>query len=344
MDVGCHEYFMAKALKEARKGIGLTSPNPAVGALLVDQNRIIARGFHRQAGADHAEVDCLRKIPRPISPDGILYVTLEPCSTRGRTAPCTDYILERGIRHVVLGAIDPNPKHSGRAIDLLRRAGVEVLSGIREKECTDLNEAFNKWIGTGEPFVIAKCGMSLDGRLTTPPGESQWITSPQARRDANRLRSSVDAILVGAETIRQDNPKLTARSGVQGRQPWRVVITRSGRLLRSARIFCDSHSSRTLLYRNQSLRKVLHDLGQREIVTVLIEGGGEVLSEALDNRLIDKIQIYIGGQFTGGPTFAFGGIGAASTAEALVVNAPHYERIGNNVRITGNVAARVPTP
>lgn len=332
---------MAKALEEAKKGLGLTSPNPAVGAVLVDQNRIIARGFHEQAGADHAEIACLRKVRDPISPDATLYVTLEPCSTHGRTAACTDYIIERGLRRVVLGAVDPNPKHSGRAITLLQRAGIEVLTGIREKECIELNEAFNKWIVTREPFVIAKCGMSLDGRLTTPPGESRWITSLPARRDANQLRSTVDAILVGAETVRRDNPRLTVRQRARRRQPWRVILTRSDRLPQAARIFRDSHSSRTIVYRNQSLRMVLDDLGKREIVSVLIEGGGEVLSEALDDRLIDKIQIYIGAKFTGGPTLAFGGVGAGSTAEALFVSVPHYERIGNDLRITGTVVPSV---
>src|SRR5207248_6281726 len=201
-----------EALYQACKGGGLTSPNPAVGAILVQGRRILARGYHRRAGADHAEVDCLRKISAPISPGAILYTTLEPCSTRGRTAACVDYIIERGVRHVVIGAIDPNPKHGGRAIEMLVRGGIEVSSGVLESECTALNEAFNKWIRTHEPFVIAKCGMSLDGRLTASPADSQWITSVQSRRDARKLRATVDAIVVGAKTIRQDNPRLTIRT------------------------------------------------------------------------------------------------------------------------------------
>ena len=335
------EKFMREALDEARKGAGLTSPNPAVGAILVERGRILARGYHRQAGADHAEVDCLRKISEPVSPGAILYVTLEPCSTRGRTAPCVDYIIERAIRRVVIGAVDPNPKHRGRAIEMLLRAGIEVSTGMLESECTALNEAFNKWIRTREPFVIAKCGMSLDGRLTAPPTDSQWITSAQSRRDARELRATVDAILVGAETIRRDNPRLTVRIKSARKQPWRVILTRSGRLPRDANIFCDSHASRTLIYRNQRLRTVLRDLGRREITSVLLEGGGKVLSEALDQGLIDKLQIYIGSKLTGGNVLAFGGKGAQSAAESFRLRSVRYERFGDDVRVTGYLESPV---
>ena len=335
------EKFMREALAEARKGAGLTSPNPAVGAILVERGRILARGYHRQAGADHAEVDCLRKISEPVSPGAILYVTLEPCSTRGRTAPCVDYIIERAIRRVVIGAVDPNPKHRGRAIEMLLRAGIEVSTGMLESECTALNEAFNKWIRTREPFVIAKCGMSLDGQLTAPPTDSQWITSAQSRRDARELRATVDAILVGAETIRQDNPRLTLRIKSAKKQPWRVILTRSGRLPRDANIFCDSHASRTLIYRNQRLRTVLRDLGRREITSVLLEGGGEVLSEALDRGLIDKVQIYIGSKLTGGNVLAFGGKGAKSVAESFRLRSARYERFRDDVRVTGYLESPV---
>src|SRR5207248_29407 len=335
------EKFMRQALDEARKGAGFTSPNPAVGAILVERARILARGYHRQAGADHAEVDCLRKISGPVPPGAILYTTLEPCSTRGRTAACVDYIIERGVRHVFIGAIDPNPKHGGRAIEMLVRAGIEVSSGVLESECAALNEAFNKWIRTREPFVIAKCGMSLDGRLTAPPTDSQWITSAQSRRDARELRATVDAILVGAETIRQDNPRLTVRIKSARKQPWRVILTRSGRLPRDANIFCDSHASRTLIYRNQRLRTVLRDLGRREITSVLLEGGGKVLSEALDQALIDKLQIYIGSKLTGGNVLAFGGKGARSAAESFRLRSVRYERFGDDVRVTGYLESPV---
>jgi diaminohydroxyphosphoribosylaminopyrimidine deaminase / 5-amino-6-(5-phosphoribosylamino)uracil reductase len=330
-----HKKFMRAALVEAEKGLGTTSPNPAVGAMLVWRNRIIARGHHRRAGGDHAEIDCLQKLAGPIPTEAVLYVTLEPCSTRGRTAPCANYIIQRGVRRVVIGAVDPNPKHRGRAIGLLRAAGIDVSTGVLEDECARLNEAFNKWIVTGEPFVIAKSGMSLDGYLTRPSGETRWLTSESSRSHAQQLRALVDAIIVGAETIRRDNPRLTVRKGPRRTQPWRVILTRSGRLPRNARVFRDSERERTLVYRGRSLRAVLRDLGRREITSVLIAGGGDVLSQALDQRLIDKVQIYIAPIFTGGGVLAFGGNGAPSTQRSLRLDSPRYQRIGQDICITG---------
>ncbi len=325
---------MRAALKEAEKAQGQTSPNPAVGAVLVIDNRIVAKGHHRGAGREHAEIECLRNFDAPVPARGTLYVTLEPCSTVGLTAPCTDAILKAGVRKVVVGAIDVNPRHSGKGIVQLRNAGVKIREGILARECARLNEAFNKWIVTQRPFVIAKCGMSLDGRLTRPPGEPRWITDVSARRHAQGLRARVDAILVGAETVRADNPRLTVR-GVQGaRQPWRVVLTRSGSLPRRARLFCDRLTARTLVYRRKCLASVLKDLGKKNVTSVLIEGGGDVLGQALDARLIDKVQLYLGPILTGGPIIAFSGRGAEATVNAMRLDRVSYKRIGQNVRIT----------
>jgi diaminohydroxyphosphoribosylaminopyrimidine deaminase / 5-amino-6-(5-phosphoribosylamino)uracil reductase len=329
------EQFMRAALNEAKKAHGRTSPNPAVGAVLVIDNRIVAKGHHREAGRDHAEVECLRNFGAPVPARATLYVSLEPCSTTGRTAPCTNAIIGAGVKNVVVGATDVNPRHSGRGIVELRNAGVRVRDGILAEECTRLNEAFNKWIVTGRPFVIAKCGMSLDGRLTRPPAESRWITGRNARRDAHLLRASVDAVLVGAETVRTDNPRLTVR-GVRGaRQPWRVVLTRSGELPRRARLLSDKFAARTLIYKRKSLASVLKDLGKRGITSVLIEGGGEVLGEALDKRLIDRVQIYLGPILTGGPVIAFPGEGTGKTADALRLREIAYQQIGQNISISG---------
>src|SRR5213080_5538605 len=248
-----HEEFMRAALNEAKRALGQTSPNPAVGAVLVIKNRIVAKGHHREAGRDHAEIECLRNFGGPVPPRATLYITLEPCSTVGRTAPCTGAILSAGVKNVVVGAIDVNPRHRGKGIMQLRNAGVNVREGILADECAQINEAFNKWIVTGRPFVIAKCGMSLDGRLTRTFGEPRWITGGAARHHAHALRARVDAVLVGAETVRVDNPRLTVR-GVQGaRQPWRVVLTRSGRLWRQAHLLSDKFSARTLIYKRKSL-------------------------------------------------------------------------------------------
>src|SRR5216110_1591529 len=254
------ERFMRAALKEAKKAQGQTSPNPAVGAVLVIDSRIVARGHHRGAGHDHAEIECLRNFTDDVPARATLYVTLEPCSTVGLTAPCTTAIIKAGIKNVVTGAVDVNPRHSGRGITQLRNAGVHVRDGILAEECAHLNEGFNKWIITGRPFVIAKCGMSLDGRLTRPPSEPRWITSSTARRHAHELRTRVDAVLIGAETLRADNPRLTVRGMRHGRQPWRVVLTRSENLPPRAHLFSDRQAARTLVYKRERLAAVLEDL------------------------------------------------------------------------------------
>src|SRR6266566_4432934 len=269
-----HERFMRSALAEAGKSIGQTSPNPAVGAVLVIGNRIVSRGHHRRAGFPHAEIECLRSFRRKVPKNATLYVTLEPCSTRGRTGACTDEIIRAGVKSVVIGATDPNPRHRGRGIEILRSAGIEVRAGVLAEECAALNESFNKWIATGIPFVIAKCGMSLDGRLTRPERGSRWITSPTARRHA---------------------------------QPVRGVMTRSGKLPRSARFFTDRFAKNSFVYRNMPLGAILAELGQKNITSAVIEGGGNVLGHALDERLIDKVQIYVAPILSGGPIVAFGG-------------------------------------
>ena len=335
MDRGRDEKFMRAALNEAKKGLGQTSPNPAVGAVLVVGNRIVARGHHRRAGRDHAEVECLRNFPGAVPARATLYVTLEPCSTEGRTAPCADAILQAGVRNVVVGAIDVNPRHSGKGIVKLRNAGVRVRNGVLADECTQINEAFNKWIVTGRPFVIAKCGMSLDGRLTRPAGESRWITGHSARRHAHQLRATADAILVGAQTVRADNPRLTVRGVPSARQPHRVVLSRSGNLPQHAHLFSDRHASRTLIYRRKSLAAVLKNLGERGVTSVLIEGGGEVFGQALDARVIDKVHLYLGPILTAGPIIAFPGPGAETTASALRLQRISYEQVGQSVCIMG---------
>src|SRR5277367_6234873 len=202
--------FLHCALKLARCGSGLTLPNPRVGALLVQGNTIIGEGYHHRAGTPHAEVHAVADAKkRGHSVTGAtLYVTLEPCSTHGRTPPCTGLILREKIARVVFAATDPNPAHAGAAMKLLRSAGVEVSSGLLAEEATALNRDFNWWIVRRRPWVVAKIALSLDGRIVTPRGDDRWLTSPAARQAAHELRWDSDAILVGAETARQDNPRL----------------------------------------------------------------------------------------------------------------------------------------
>lgn len=332
------EKYMHAALREARRGVGQTSPNPAVGAVIVRGGKVIARCFHRRAGMPHAEIEAIRALAKPeLARGATIYVTLEPCSTHGRTPPCVEAIVRAGFRRVVIGAIDPNPAHAGRGIDLLKAAGIAVTAGVLEAECRELNAAFNHWIVTKTPLVIAKAGMSLDGRLTRPPGEGQWLTSAAARADAQKLRAQVDAILIGAGTLRADNPRLTVR-GVKGaRQPWRVVLTRGGRLPKDAHLFTDEHRERTLVYRGQSLRAVLRDLGKKQITSVLIEGGGQVLGEAFDRKLVQRVQFYVAPLLCGGPDVVVGGRGVGATIEAPLIRHPRYDKLGDNLRLTGEV-------
>ncbi|MDD5198649.1 MAG: bifunctional diaminohydroxyphosphoribosylaminopyrimidine deaminase/5-amino-6-(5-phosphoribosylamino)uracil reductase RibD [Terrimicrobiaceae bacterium] len=328
---------MCAALDEARKAAGRTSPNPAVGAVIVKGRRILARGFHRAAGRPHAEIEAIRALPQPGDAAGAtLYVTLEPCSTHGRTPPCTDEIVRLGFARVVYGATDPNPAHSGRAEIILRSAGIEVKPGMLGKECAELNAAWNHWIATGRPYVIAKCGMSLDGRISSHP-ESRWITSPESRVDAMRLRAGVDAILVGGGTVRADNPKLTVRGIAGARQPWRVVVTRSGRLPATSHLLTDRYRDRTLVFQDQSLADVLIALGGLKITSVLIEGGGRILGEAFDHRLVDEAVIYVAPQLIGGPVAAVGGIGVACNEDGLQLRNARYDRIGDDVCIRGSL-------
>lgn len=334
---------MRAALRQASLGVGFTSPNPAVGAVIVRGGLIVARGHHRRAGLPHAEIEALRALASPdLARGATMYVTLEPCSTQGRTPPCVEAILAAGLRRVVVGAVDPNPRHRGGGLDLLRQRGVEVLSGVLEKEAEALNPGFNKWIATGLPWVIAKAGLSLDGRIARPPSEGQWLTSEVSRRDAQQLRLRADAILIGANTLRTDNPRLTVRGIPRAEekvQPWRVVLTRGQRALpQSSHLFTDAARDRTLVFAGQSLRTVLRKLArERGVSTVLIEGGMRVLGEAFDRRLVDEVCFYMAPLICAGPVVAVGGTGARSSAEAVRLVDPQYRRIGDDLRLTGRV-------
>ena len=329
--------FLRVALLEAASGSGQTRPNPAVGAVVVKKNRILARGWHRAAGCPHAEIEALRALKNISDARGAtLYVTLEPCSTHGRTPPCTQAIIAAGIRRVVYGARDPNPSHAGRADRILKKAGVAVTRGILAKECALLNEAWNKWIATGFPFVVAKAGMSLDGCIASPPGR-RWITSEESRLDAMRLRASCGAILVGGETVRADNPRLTIRGIPSAFQPWRAIWTRSGKLPRTSHLFTDEFREKTLVYKNVPLREVLKDLGAKGVESVLIEGGGHTLGEAFDQRLVDRVVFYVAPTLIGGGVPAIAGRGAGSNEEGLRLNDATYQRIGPDLKIEGRV-------
>lgn len=334
------EAMMRAALAEARKGVGKTAPNPAVGAVLVRAGKILAKGWHHAAGCPHAEIEALRGLPPGTSSKGTtLYVTLEPCSTRGKTPPCTGAIIAAGVSRVVYGAQDPNPKHAGRGKAVLERAGIKVDCGVLGAECEALNLYWNKWIRTGMPYVTAKCGMTLDGRIDSPPGR-RWITSEAARRDAMRLRAECGAILIGGGTARVDNPRLTVRGLDLVRQPLRVVWSRSGRLDDGCLLLTDAERDRTLVYRGCSLRSVLRDLGSRGIEHVLVEGGGRTLGEAFDRKLVDRVVFYVAPVLAGGAVLAVGGNGAKDNLSGVRLTNPVYTRVGQDLKITAEIVAR----
>jgi diaminohydroxyphosphoribosylaminopyrimidine deaminase/5-amino-6-(5-phosphoribosylamino)uracil reductase len=367
------ERFMRRALALARRGVGKTSPNPAVGAVLVRNGRVIGEGWHRRAGGPHAEVFALRNAGVRSQESGVrsqheltlhasrstLHVTMEPCCTWGKTPPCTDAIISAGVKRVVVAARDPNPKHNGRGLKILRRAGIRVESGLLAEEAMRLNEAFNKWITTGLPFVIAKAAMSLDGKIATRTGDSKWITSEAARREAHKLRASVDAIMVGANTVIRDNPQLTVRHGVHAKQPSRVTVDARGRTPIKTKLFTDVHHKRTIVLTTNlssarwrrrlvllgvdvvivkhdrarvDLRSALRALGKRNVTSVLAEGGGELLGSLFDARLVDKVALFyapivIGGR---GAVTAVAGEGVAAIKKAVRLTDCHWRRLGKN--------------
>jgi len=331
--VPSHEHWMRLALREARRGIGRTSPNPAVGVVIVSpRGKLLARGWHRAAGLPHAEIEAINRLARPALARGAsLYVTLEPCSTQGRTPPCVAAIIAAGFARVCVGAIDPNPAHAGRGLKRLRAAGIEVIPGILAADAAALNPAFNKWILTGLPLVIAKCALSLDARTARPPSQGRWLTGQLARAHAHRLRAQVDAILIGAGTLRADNPRLTIRAGpAPARQPWRVVLTRSGNLPTDSHLFTDEHRARTLVYKNRSLPAVIRDLGRRGVTTLLIEGGAGILTQAFARRLVDRVHFYIAPIVLGGPTLLH-------LPNSPIIQNPKYLRLGPDLLLTGTV-------
>ncbi len=333
------ERFMQIALVEGRRGLGLTRPNPPVGAVIVDRNgRLLGKGWHRKAGTAHAEVVAMQDAICRFGPDCLvgasMFVTLEPCSSHGRTPPCCQAIIDAGIRRVYIGTTDPNPLHAGAAIPLLGEAGITVSVGICRDDAEYLIRFFKRRIETGRPYVIAKTAMTLDGHTTLPPGHGQWISSLESRDDVQYLRRQCDAILVGGETVRADDPMLTLRGRyAEGRdQPERIVLTAVKGLPEEAKVFNDEFADRTHVYHGIPLDKVLDDLGKREISSVLLESGGRLFSHGIGRQLIDEVVFYMAPILGGGDNKLMPVNGLMAELEDLTV-----DRIGPDIRITGRV-------
>ncbi|MDA7921368.1 bifunctional diaminohydroxyphosphoribosylaminopyrimidine deaminase/5-amino-6-(5-phosphoribosylamino)uracil reductase RibD [Verrucomicrobiales bacterium] len=330
------ERFMRIAIELGFRGLGMTSPNPAVGAVIIHDGEVIGQGWHQKAGGPHAEVHAIRdaheKHGAKSTRGATIYITLEPCSTHGRTPPCTSAIQKAGLARVVAGSTDPNPDHVGSGFELLREAGIEVITGVAKKEADHLLRFFRKHITTGRPWVIAKTAATLSGHTTLPEGDGQWISSPTSREDVQRIRRQCDAILIGGETFRIDNPSLTLRGEwAEGReQPRRIVLTSDSTLPQTHHLFTDEFSERTTVHAGITLQESLEKLGTEGVTSVLLESGGRLLAHALENGLADELVLYLAPIIGGGGSKTIPVQDFATRLEEIDVSMS-----GPDIRITG---------
>lgn len=329
--------WMKLALSLAARGRGKVSPNPCVGAVVVRGGRSVGRGYHAKFGGPHAEVVALQRAGRRAR-GATLYVTLEPCSTYGKTPPCTDAILQSGVRRVVVGTLDPNPQHQGRGIEILRWRGIKVDVGVEKEAAEELIKAFRRWITRKVPYVIVKEAMTLDGKIATRTGDSRWVSGPQARRWAHQLRSRVDAILVGKRTALCDNPRLTARgSNGNKHQPLRLILSSTRKFPRSLKLFSDRFKNKTHIVgkRNGTIFSLIKQLGKRGITSLLVEGGGETAARFIQAKAVDKLYFVVAPKIVGGreAVTAVEGRGLARMASALTIKKWQWRSLGKDILI-----------
>lgn len=335
------EHWMKLALEEARKGVGRTAPNPPVGAVIVKDGKLLGSGWHKSAGMPHAEVEAMSAAENDHGRDCLkgatAYVTLEPCSTIGRTPACTAGLIEAQVSRVVYACQDPNPTHAGAADAILRKAGIEVLSGAMSGACGEILRPFYKVQRTGLPWVIWKCAMSLDGKITRPDGEGQWLSGEESRADVQTLRSQVDAILTSGETVRRDRPALTIRVPelLEGRtQPWRVVATdRPETMPAEAALFSDGWKNRTLLREPGDMDLILRNLvTEQGVLSVMLEAGGSFSAAMLRAGLVDEAVIYYAPVLCGGTVPALSG---EEFPASVALEGISRETFGNDLRVRG---------
>ena len=331
--------WMRHALKLAARAWGRTSPNPLVGAVVVREGELVGAGYHHRAGEPHAEVNALAAAGAAAR-GATLYVTLEPCSTHGRTPPCTAAVLAAGVCRVVVASRDPNPKHQGRGIELLRAAGLTVDVGVEAAAAAALNEAFCCWVRERRPYVLLKLAMTADGKIATPAGESQWITGPAARRRVQRLRQWADAVMVGGETARRDDPSLLVRTPRDWpRQPLRLIASRSGRLPPTLKVLTDGRAPTRVVHADTPADwlALLRQLGAENITALLVEGGGDLAAELLAAGVVDQLALFIAPVLLGGRRSrpVLGGADPASLAAAHRLHDTRVTRCGPDFLLTG---------
>ncbi|MFQ5585273.1 MAG: bifunctional diaminohydroxyphosphoribosylaminopyrimidine deaminase/5-amino-6-(5-phosphoribosylamino)uracil reductase RibD [Thermodesulfobacteriota bacterium] len=353
------ERYMKMAIGLARRGVGKTNPNPAVGAVIVKDGTVVGKGYHRRAGLPHAEIEALRDAGNRAK-GGVLYVTLEPCDHTGRTPPCTESIIAAGVKNVVVGAGDPNPLVTGRGVRRLRRAGIAVTTDMLESECSGINEAYNKYITLRRPYVTLKLATTLDGRIATKTGESQWITGERPRRLVHRMRSITDAVMVGSGTVLRDDPSLTTRYG-KGRDPVRVVVDSTMRIPLKAKVFGPGGKLIVATTRRAGKRKIeeakergatvlilpstkegvhlgrlMARLGEMGIMSIMIEGGGELAASSVRSGIVDKLCLFFAPKVIGGDGVpVIEGFGVRRLVESLTVRDMRIRRLEGDFMVEG---------
>lgn len=356
-------YFMRLALRLARKGEGRVSPNPMVGAVVVRKGKIVATGYHRAAGRDHAEVEALRKLG--FSAKGCeLFVNLEPCCHYGRTPPCTEPIVRSGVKRVVVATLDSNPVVSGRGVQRLRESGIEVEVGVLEAEARQLNEPFFRWVTTGMPYVTLKMASTLDGRIAQRDGLSRWVTAEPARRVVHRMRAVSDAVLVGANTARLDDPLLLPTLVRRPpRIPLRIVVdekaelSAGSRLAQTARqapvlLACTEKAPREKVAALQAagievlvlpeepdgrvhLKSLLAELGRRSIQNIMVEGGAEIATSLLKQSLVDRLVVFYAPRLLGDPKALplVQDLGLSTLESAMRFRVRSLRRVGDDIML-----------
>ncbi|MDX2469641.1 MAG: bifunctional diaminohydroxyphosphoribosylaminopyrimidine deaminase/5-amino-6-(5-phosphoribosylamino)uracil reductase RibD [SAR324 cluster bacterium] len=358
MDPIQKSHFMEKAISLSLKSFGKTQPNPLVGAVLVDDSgEIIATGYHKKAGAAHAEVDCLKDCP--IAPENsTLFVTLEPCNHTGRTPPCTQLLIDKKISKVIIGTLDPNPLVSGKGVERLKEAGIAVEVGILETECREINQIYNHHITTGLPFITIKAGITLDGRIALASGESKWITNEESREVSHHIRSQRQGILIGKKTLIKDNPQLNVRHGENPTQPVPIVISNQVEVFPKLEFFKDKNRKKFWLAKEAPTSEIIEKLlessievltppvgqdflewGMKElckkgIVSILIEGGGVTIAEFVKAKLVNEMLLFMAPKLIGGteaPSFC-GDLSLESLAQT-----PNFEFVHSEILPAGDL-------
>ncbi|MDR4505140.1 MAG: bifunctional diaminohydroxyphosphoribosylaminopyrimidine deaminase/5-amino-6-(5-phosphoribosylamino)uracil reductase RibD [Candidatus Scalindua sp.] len=356
-------YFMRKAISLARKGMGNTSPNPMVGAVIVADKKIIGQGYHKRCGDFHAEINAINNTRKSVG-GSTFYITLEPCSHFGRTPPCVDTLIKNNPKRVVVGSVDPNPRVCGKGIKILQSHGIRVDVGILESECLQLNEHYVKHITSGIPYVTVKYAQTLDGRIATKSGNSQWISSEPSRKYVHRLRRIHDSIMVGRKTITTDDPRLTVRH-VKGKNPLRVIVDTRLRIPLKSFVLKDAAANQTIIATTQeassrkvaaieklgaevlivkrdlhggvNLRCLLRELGKRDIISVMVEGGSELITSLLGADLVDKMIIPIAPKIIGEGLEAIGNLSINTIKDAITFSSCRIMRKGGDIVFEGNV-------